>query len=204
MIGNSEAVPVRLESWPLSSAVDADIEHDVAMLADVLHAVVHKGAGVSFIVPYSVADARGFWLDTVLPATRAGHRRVLVARLGERIVGTVQLQLDVPPNQRHRAEVMKLLVHPDARRRGIARALMQDLERVARACGRTLLTLDTWTGLPGELLYRSMGYSVAGVIPAFARGSITAALEPTTFMYKHLEGTSGTPEDIGGSQTPSA
>jgi GNAT superfamily N-acetyltransferase len=111
---------------------------------------------------------------------------VLVARAGDRIVGTVQLDLSVPPNQQHRAEVAKLLVHPSARRRGIARALMVALEAAARSERRTLLTLDTWTGGSAEPLYLSLGYVVAGVIPRYARGSLTPRLEPTTIMYKEL------------------
>jgi GNAT superfamily N-acetyltransferase len=159
---------------------------DVAMLADVLHAVVHTGAGVSFVVPFAIEEARAFWADTVLPRVRAGTRRVLVAREAGRIVGTAQIDLATAPNQPHRAEVMKLLVHPSARRRGIARALMLALERVARAEGRSLLTLDTWTGGHAEQLYRSLGYTVVGVIPRYARGSTTPELEPTTIMYKEL------------------
>jgi GNAT superfamily N-acetyltransferase len=156
------------------------------MLGDVLHAVVHDGAGVSFIVPFSGADARAFWLEKVLPGVRARTRRVLVAWSGGRIIGTVQLDLATPPNQVHRAEVVKLLVHPIARRRGIARALMIALEAVALAEAKTLLTLDTWTGGSAEALYRSLGYHVVGVIPRFARGSTTPELEPTTIMYKEL------------------
>ncbi|PYR33907.1 MAG: GNAT family N-acetyltransferase [Acidobacteria bacterium] len=156
------------------------------MLADVLHAVVHTGAGVSFVVPFSIGEARAFWADTVLPGVRARTRRVLVARVDGRIVGTVQIDLAVPPNQRHRAEVLKLLVHPSARRRGIARALMIAIERAAQAEGRTLLTLDTWTGSAAEILYRSLGYTVVGVIPRYARGSLTPELEPATIMYKEL------------------
>ena len=156
------------------------------MLADVLHAVVYDGAGVSFVVPFSLDEARTFWVDTVLPGVRARTRRVVVARREARIVGTVQLDLAVPPNQRHRAEVLKLLVHPTARRRGIARALMIALEAIARSEGRTLLTLDTWTGRAAEVLYRSLGYVAAGVIPRYARGSLTPDLEATTIMYKEL------------------
>jgi ribosomal protein L14 len=75
-----------------------------------LRAVVHAGAGVSFFVPFSLDEARAFWLDKVLPVVRARTRRVVIARWGARIVETVQLDLPVPPNQQHRAEVAKLLV----------------------------------------------------------------------------------------------
>ena len=175
-----------IEEWQPEGFDDDVLARDLDMLSDVLHAVVHVGAGVSFVVPFSIADARAFWVDKVLPGVRAGTRRVLVARWNERIVGTVQLDLAVPPNQLHRAEVAKLLVHPDARRRGIARALMIALERTALSAGRTLLTLDTWTDGHAELLYRSLGYVTVGVIPRFARGSLTPELEPTTIMYKEL------------------
>ena len=176
----------QIEEWRPELGEAAGLEADVDMLADVLHAVVHDGAGVSFVVPFSPGEARAFWLQKVLPGVRARTRRVLVARRDGRIVGTVQVELAMPPNQRHRAEVAKLLVHPAARRQGIARALMVALEALARAEGKTLLTLDTWTGRGGETLYRSLGYFTAGVIPRYARGSLTPELEPTTIMYKEL------------------
>ena len=163
-------------------SLDADVE----ALAGILHAIVHVGAGVSFILPFSMDDARAFWRDAVLPGVRKGTRCVLVAREGSQIIGTVQIDLATMPNQRHRAEVCKMLVHPSHWRRGIARALMVALEDVARREHRTLLTLDTWTGKSAEHLYRSLGYVVVGIIPRFARGSTTAALEPTTIMYKEL------------------
>ena len=175
----------RIEDWRPDAAA-ASLEADLDMLAEILHAVVHDGAGVSFVVPFSMDEARAFWREGVLPGVRAGTRRVVVARLGPRIVATVQLELAVPPNQRHRAEVLKLLVHPDARRRGVARSVMAALEAIARAEGRTLLTLDTWTGSHAEALYRSLGYVTVGVIPRFARGSTTPALEPATIMYKEI------------------
>ena len=181
MSGHANALDgVTIEHW--RPGVEADLD----MLADVLHAVVHDGAGVSFVVPFTMDEARQFWVDKVAPGVREGTRHVLVARDAGRIVGTVQFELAWPPNQLHRAEVAKLLVHPVARRRGVARALMLALESLARAQGRTLLTLDTWTGGHAESLYRSLGYVVVGVIPRFARGSTTTALEPTTIMYKEL------------------
>lgn len=186
MSGPTVPGETRIEAWR-PDAAGASLEADVEALAEILHAVVHDGAGVSFVVPFSMDEARAFWRDGVLPAVRAGTRRVVVARRATRIVATVQLELAMPPNQRHRAEVLKLLVHPEVRRRGIARSLMVALESVARSERRTLLTLDTWTGGHAEALYRSLGYATAGVIPRFARGSTTEALEPTTIMYKELE-----------------
>jgi GNAT superfamily N-acetyltransferase len=186
-------VSVVIEEWSPFAAATGDeqpssiVESDLEALADILRAVVYDGAGVSFVVPFSIDDARVFWLTSVLPGVQARTRRVLIARLDQRIVGTVQIDLATPPNQQHRAEILKLLVHPSARRRGIARALMIAVEPVARAEGRTLLTLDTWTGRPAEALYVSLGYVVAGVIPRYARGSLTPQLEPTTIMYKHLD-----------------
>jgi GNAT superfamily N-acetyltransferase len=182
----STLLHVHIGEWRPDHSATAALERDIDMLGDVLHAVVYDGAGVSFVVPFSIDEARAFWRDTVLPRVAARTRRVLVAHQGERIVGTVQLDLAVPPNQRHRAEVLKLLVHPVARRRGIARALMVALEEVAHSEHRTLLTLDTWTGGNAESLYQSLGYIAAGVIPRFARGSTTPDLEPTTIMYKEL------------------
>jgi GNAT superfamily N-acetyltransferase len=179
---------VRIDEWTADDRDAASLDRDIGMLAEILRAVVYDGAGVSFVVPFSIDEARAFWVDRVLPGVRARTRRVLVARVEGRIVGTVQLDLATPPNQVHRAEVLKLLVHPDARRRGIARALMIALEAVARLERRTLLTLDTWTGSAAERLYQSLDYVTVGVVPRYARGSLTPDLEPATFMYKELAG----------------
>ena len=172
-----------IEEWdPDSSRWEADLN----ALAEVLHAVVHAGGCVSFILPFSLDEARAFWIDKVLPGARSGARRVMVARMESEIVGTVQLLLDMPPNQRHRAEVVKLLVKPKARRRGIARTLMEALEQVARREARTLITLDTRTGDSAEALYRSMGYVLAGLIPRFSRSPQGTELEAASVMYKEL------------------
>jgi ribosomal protein S18 acetylase RimI-like enzyme len=164
----------------------AQLQRDLDMLSDVLQAVVNGGAGVSFFVPFSHDDAHTFWRNNVLPDVLAGTRRVVVARSNDRIVATVQIDTGLPPNQQHRAEVAKLLVHPTARRRGIARAIMVALEAIAQSAGKTLLTLDTVTGSHAEPLYRSLGYVTVGVIPGYARSALTPDLESTTIMYKEL------------------
>ncbi len=173
-----------IEPWrPDPSRLAEDLE----MLGDVLHACVHAGASVSFVLPFSRDGAIAFWHDKVLPAVNSGSCRVLVARDAEhKIVGTVQLDLATPPNQAHRAEVRKLLVHPEARRRGIARALMIAIEEQAREARRSLITLDTVTGAFAEPLYLSIGYVPVGVIPRYARRPDSPELEATTVMYKEL------------------
>jgi ribosomal protein S18 acetylase RimI-like enzyme len=175
--------PVRIEEWrPRAKGAGADLDS----LAGVLHAAVHAGASVSFVLPFSLADARAFWREKVLPGVEDGKRVVLLARNGGEIVGTAQLILDTPPNQQHRAEVAKLLVLPKARRRGVGRALMSAIENVAQREMRTLITLDTRTGDMAEPLYLSMGYVAAGIIPRYAIDPRGQKLEPTTILYKEL------------------
>ena len=174
--------PVRIEVW---QPEPANASADVTMLGEVLHDCLHAGAAVSFVLPFSREDADSFWRDVVLLAVIAGTRRVVVARRGARIVGTVQIDLATPPNQPHRAEVKKLLVHPDARGAGIARALMLAIEEQARGMHRTLLTLDT-ASERAERLYVSLGYVPVGIIPRYSRRPDSAELEGTTVMYKEL------------------
>ncbi len=163
-----------------------DLAGHIRDLGALLHACVHAGASISFVLPFTTDDGEAFWRNTVLPAVRDGTRVLLVSRTSGRIAGAVQLDCDTPPNQPHRAEVRKLLVHPAVRRQGIARALMADLERIARQRGRSLLTLDTRTGDTAEPLYASLGYKTVGVIPGFSRDPREDRLDATTIMYKAL------------------
>lgn len=151
-----------------------------------IHACVHAGASIGFILPFSIAEGEAFWMQAVQPAVAGGGRVLLVARCDGRIAGSAQLDTDTPANQPHRAEARKLMVHPDFRRRGIARALMAELERLARRRGRSLITLDTRTGDHAEPLYASMGYETAGVIPGYCRDPFVDQLDSTTLMYKVL------------------
>ena len=179
---NPDPETVRIELWQPD---DDSAPHDIASLGELLHDCVHAGAAVSFILPFSREDAAAFWRDRVLPAVQAGACRVVVARREERIVGTVQLDLATPPNQPHRGEIKKLLVHPASRRAGIARALMLAIEEQARAAHRTLLTLDTASDA-AERLYASLGYMRVGVIPRFSLRPDSPELEGTMVMYKEL------------------
>jgi ribosomal protein S18 acetylase RimI-like enzyme len=163
-----------------------DLEDNRDQLTEVLHASVHAGASINFILPYSQADAARFWTDKVLPALRGGGLVLLIARIEGRIAGTVQLDCDTPPNQPHRADLRKLIVHPAFRNRGVARALMAEIEKVAAARGRSLITLDTRTGDKAEPLYASLGYRAVGVVPGYSRDVFEDRWDDCTIMYKTL------------------
>ncbi|SDX88587.1 Ribosomal protein S18 acetylase RimI [Ruegeria halocynthiae] len=155
-------------------------------LTDILHSCVHTGASIGFILPYSRDDARTYWRDRVRPAVHAEALDLFVAYGEGRIQGTVQLIPAAMANQPHRADVAKLLVHPNARRRGLARALMATLEARAVELERTLLVLDTRSSDPSRILYQSLGFRIAGEIPGYCRNPFEDRLEPTTYMYKPL------------------
>ena len=139
---------------------------DLDQLARLLVDAVDSGASVSFMSPLSVDEAREWWRETI---ARANPRAiVLVARDDSGIAGSVSMHPAWPPNAPHRADIAKLLVHRRARRRGIARALMEEIERRARAAGFTLLVLDTVRGDPAEQLYSNAGWQRVGVIPDYA------------------------------------
>jgi ribosomal protein S18 acetylase RimI-like enzyme len=178
---------VKAETIEVAALEPAEFAKAVDRLADILRACVHEGASVGFVLPFAHSDARAYWLNRVAAPHAAGTRLVLVATLGGEIAGTAQLDLDSMPSKRHHAEVAKLLVDPRFRRTGVARALMQAIERRAANEGRWLLTLDT-AGDAAEALYRSLGYHLAGAIPNYARNAFEESYDATRLMYKDLRG----------------
>jgi GNAT superfamily N-acetyltransferase len=145
----------------------AEARAQLDALARVLADCVAGGASVGYMAPFSHADARAVYEDYVREAEQ-GRRIILGAFLDDELIGTAQLVLAVPPNQPHRAEVARVLVHRSARRRGIARRLMEQLETEARTEGKTLLVLDAVTDGDAARLYERIGWTTVGVIPNYA------------------------------------
>jgi GNAT superfamily N-acetyltransferase len=152
-------------------------------LAELLIDCVDGGASVSFMHPLPMSKAQAFW-RRVADGVAAGERALLIAEDAHGIVGTVQLVLDQPENQPHRADVSKMLVHRRARRHGIGAALMQAAEQIARECGRTLLVLDTASDDAGRL-YARMGWQRCGTVPGYALLP-GGGLCDTTYFYREL------------------
>lgn len=162
----------RLDEDQLADCVD--------QLADLLVDTVEGGASIGFLAPLDRAEARAWWKARV-----DGRFAVWVALDGGRIVGTVGLAFPDKPNSRHRAELVKLMVHREARGRGLGRTLLTTAEEAAGAAGVTLLHLDTETDSPAEQLYRSAGWTRAGEIPDYAADP-GGVLRPTTLYYKRI------------------
>lgn len=158
----------------------------VGGLTAVLIDAVDSGAGVSFMPDLTTEAATEWWRQTIADATT--RTVILMARDGDGIVGTAQLQSAWAPNQPHRADVAKLMVHRRARGRGVARALMKELERQAREQRFTLLLLDTCKGSAAERLYVSLGWIRVGEVPNFALNPDRSWCT-TVFYYKTLDPT---------------
>ena len=145
----------------------AELDAHLDGLAGVLADCVAGGASVSYMAPFSHEDAREAFKEFAAEVAQ-GRRLLLGAFSDGELVGTVQVILALPPNQPHRAEIAKLLVHRSGRKRGIARLLMEHAESEARSEGKTLLVLDTVTGDGAERLYTRLGWTSVGVIPGYA------------------------------------
>jgi GNAT superfamily N-acetyltransferase len=167
--------------------VQALDEAQIEALADVLIDCVEGGASVSFMLPLARERAVAFW-RRVAQGVAAGERALLVAADEHGLCGTVQLVLDQPENQPHRADLSKMLVHRRARRQGLGAALMRAAEAMARECGKTLLVLDTASD-DAERLYERLGWQRVGVIPGYALLP-QGGLCDTTVYYRLLDAAS--------------
>jgi GNAT superfamily N-acetyltransferase len=156
---NSSTIPLR--------RVHALGERELEGLADVLVDCVAGGASVSFVLPFPRENALAFW-RRVARELGEGKRALLVAEDALGICGTVQLVLDLPDNQPHRADLVKMLVHRRARRQGLGAALLRAAEGMAHDCGKSLLVLDAVTGGDAERLYARLGWTRVGSIPNYA------------------------------------
>jgi GNAT superfamily N-acetyltransferase len=166
-----------------------EAEELIGALSAVLIDCVEGGASVSFMSPLTQERADAFW-QGVAEGVAAGERILLVAQdhVSGQIIGTVQVVLRQPENQPHRADIAKMLVHRQARKRGIGAALMRAAEEAARTAGKTVLVLDTVTGSDAERLYERVGWTRSGVIPNYALWPKGGFCDTTVF-YKQISAT---------------
>jgi ribosomal protein S18 acetylase RimI-like enzyme len=185
-----------IDITPLSSSSEIR-----AMLSEMLIEVVANGGSVSFMHPLEQWRADAFWEGSLAAADR-GDRVILGAWIDGELAGTVTLLLDLPPNQPHRGEIAKMMTRVKYRGRGVARALMGELERIAVGRGRTMLTLDTAAEEGAAGLYEKLGFIYAGTLPDYAlkpHGGLTG-----TMLYWKRIGSASTFAKHGDDHQPGA
>ena len=156
----------------------------IPALCEVLADCINGGASLGFMLPFTPEDATGYW-GQVAEEVEVGRTILALAELEGRVVGTVQVGLATKPNQPHRGDLMKLLVHRSARGRGLSRLLWEGVEAEAARRGRTLLVLDTATGSEAESIYPRFGWERVGMIPEYAMWPDGGSCD-TTLFYKRI------------------
>jgi ribosomal protein S18 acetylase RimI-like enzyme len=156
------------------------IEKYIDDLSELLIRVVEGDASIGFLPPLQLTEANKYWENLLSPDIL-----LFVAKINNQIAGSVQLHLCNKPNGGHRAEIAKLMTHPNYRRNGIGRFLMIEAEERAKREGKSLIVLDTREGDPSNLLYSSIGYIQAGKIPYYAK-SANGELHSTVIYYKSI------------------
>ncbi|MFN7249894.1 MAG: GNAT family N-acetyltransferase [Anaerobacillus sp.] len=156
------------------------IEEYIDDLSELLIRVVEGDASIGFLPPLQLTVANTYWENLLSPDTL-----LFVAKINNQIAGSVQLHLCNKQNGNHRAEIAKLMTHPNYRRNGIGRFLMIEAEERAKREGKSLIVLDTREGDPSNLLYSSIGYIQAGKIPYYAKSS-DGELHSTVIYYKSI------------------
>jgi GNAT superfamily N-acetyltransferase len=184
-------MPVQQESYTRSSATTirrisaSSLKHVITDLIDAFTDTVNGGSPLGFLPPITRDEARDYWIS-LLPELQAGSRLLLVASIGDRVVGSGQLALSQRTNSPHRAELQRLFVARTVRGQGVGRSLMHALHDVARQNGRTLISLSTRRGEPAEEFYKGLGYVEAGVIPGWTIGPAGERFDHVT-LYQELD-----------------
>ncbi|MFB5248993.1 N-acetyltransferase family protein [Bacillus mycoides] len=154
------------------------LDEDIEVLSELLKTVVDDGASIGFLPPLEGKEAAKYWQTVLAPEVI-----LYVAKINNEVAGSVQLHLVTKPNGIHRVEICKLMTHPNFRRNGIGRSLMQKAEERAKQENRSLLVLDTREGDPSNRLYKSLDYQEVGKIPEYAI-SPNGELDATVIYYK--------------------
>ena len=156
------------------------LDEDIEELSELLKTVVNDEASIGFLPPLEQKEATNYWQTVLAPEVI-----LYVAKINNEVAGSIQLHLVTKPNGIHRAEICKLMTHPNFRRNGIGRLLMQKAEERAKQEKRSLLVLDTREGDPSNRLYKSLDFQESGKIPEYAI-SPNGELDATVIYYKMI------------------
>ncbi len=97
-------------------------------------------------------------------------------RDGERAVGFLMTR-----GAAGEEELLLIAVHPQARRKGIGRTLLQRLFEEARGRGTTRLCLEMRDGNPAQILYAEFGFEPVGRRRDYYRGARNGPVDAITY-----------------------
>lgn len=133
----------------------------------VLAAVVELGGAVGWTHVPSPEETSG-WLDAEFAHVSAGRGGFAVARLDDRVEAVGVWSRYANPMLAQNAEIRKVMVHPDARGRGLGRIVTQALEDHAAMHGVEVVLLDArGNNHAAHAMYESLGWTEYGRIPEF-------------------------------------
>ena len=157
---------------------------DLDDLCEATESAITEGGGFGWLTPPPRHVLESYWKGVLL----VPERRLVVGRLDGVIAGSVLLSR-APRNNEAQAfagTVSALFVAPWARGRGIGRAVVGELERLARELGLAVLNLDLRDTQRAAIgLYESMGYRRWGTHPCYAL--VDGRVVPGHYYYKRLD-----------------
>jgi GNAT superfamily N-acetyltransferase len=160
------------------------VEVNVGALAQLLLDAHAVGMGLGLAPPLTHTGAEAAWRE-IASTLEPGERVQWAAFDDDRLLGAVHLARATADNGRHRAEIRRLVVSPDARGQGVGRALLTTAVEHARALGLRLLWLSTHAGTDADRIYPRLGWTRSGEIPDFALVP-SGELAANAFYYLRL------------------
>jgi ribosomal protein S18 acetylase RimI-like enzyme len=141
------------------------IEYDA--VHRVVEAVMREGGAVGWVGVPDRADTAQ-WLAAIAAEVAAGRTRMALLGVGGRLEALGRWTRYAKETVAVNADVLQVMVHPDARGLGLARRLVGELVADARAHRVETVTLDVRGNNHAAMaLYESLGFQVYGRLPDF-------------------------------------
>jgi ribosomal protein S18 acetylase RimI-like enzyme len=157
---------------------------DLDDLCEATESAITEGGGFGWLKPPPRQVLENYWKGVLL----VPERRLVAGRLDGVIAGSAQLSR-APRNNEAQAfagTLTSAFVAPWARRRGIGRGIVLEIESLAREIGLAVLNLDLRdTQRAAIRLYESLGYVRWGTHPVYAR--VEERIVRGHYYYKVLE-----------------
>ena len=176
--------PISVERVTRYSGTDLDD------LCEATENAITEGGGFGWLKPPPRQVLENYWKGVLL----VPERRLVVGRLDGVIAGSAQLSR-APRNNEAQAfagTLTSAFVAPWARRRGIGRGIVLEIESLAREIELAVLNLDLRdTQRAAVRLYEGLGYVRWGTHPVYAR--VEGRVVPGHYYYKVLAGEPAAP-----------